>query len=91
MDGANRYGNSLLATAARPGGSLVEDVFDLGAVGYNAVLGLATGEESRFGSEFVGFMKRYTPGNTLWHSRLVFERALWDNREQLVDEDAQDN
>ena len=91
MDGANRYGNSLLATAAGPGGSLIEDVFDLGAEGYNAVIGLATGEESSFGSEFVGFMKRYTPGHTLWHSRLVFERALWDNLEEIVDEDVQDN
>lgn len=91
IDGANRYGNSFLATAAGPGGSLVEDVVDLGIEGFGSIQGLVTGEESNLGSELVGFMKRYAPGNTLWHSRLIFERAFWDNLEQLVDEDTQDN
>ena len=91
VSGSNRYGHGFLATAAGPAGSMVDDVAKLTASAVGAGVDAYTGEETNFGRESLNVLKQYIPGNSLWYTRLLTERLLWDNLQQMVDEDAQDN
>ena len=87
----SRFGNSALATAMGPGASLVEDVVGLGVSGFDFATDPFTGDETNLGREAARFMQRYTPGNNLWYARLIFERALFDNLQELTDPKADKN
>ena len=87
----SRFGNSALATAMGPGASLVEDVVGLGVSGFDFATDPFTGDETNLGREAARFMQRYTPGNNLWYARLVFERALFDNLQEMTDPKAKQN
>ena len=52
-----------------------------------AFMGALTDEdyESRFGTRLNQYVKRYTPGTSIWWSRLVMEREIWDRFEELSD------
>jgi len=87
----SRFGNSALATAMGPGASLVEDVVGLGVSGFDFATDPFTGDDTNFGREAARFMQRYTPGNNLWYARLIFERALFDNLQEMTDPKAERN
>ena len=85
----NRYGGSLAKTAAGPVVGFIDDAIQL-TVGN--VMQLATGEKTNAGKEFADFVQRYTPGSTLWYTRLAFERIIMDTMERLINPDfAADN
>jgi hypothetical protein len=44
-------------------------------------------KETHFGRELGRFVQRYTPGSTLWYSRLALDRLLWDRMHELLDPD----
>ncbi len=46
---------------------------------------LALGEDTNAGREFVGMLRRYTPGGSLWYMRLAYEREVLDQLQTLVD------
>ena len=50
-----------------------------------------TGGDTNFGREATRFAQRYTPGNNLWYARLVLERAIWDNLQEMTDPKAEKN
>jgi hypothetical protein len=77
----NRYGGSMAKTAAGPVINFLDDAIQL-TVGN--VMQLATGEKTNAGKEFAAFVQRYTPGSTLWYTRLVFERMIIDTLERLI-------
>lgn len=87
----NRYGNSFLATAMGPGGSLIEDAVGLGVSGFDFATDPFTGDETNLGREASRLMQRYTPGNNLWYGRLLFERYLFDNLQEMTDPKAKQN
>jgi hypothetical protein len=87
----NRYGNSFLATAMGPGGSLIEDAVGLGVSGFDFATDPFTGDETNLGREAARLMQRYTPGNNLWYGRLLFERYLFDNLQEMTDPKAKQN
>jgi hypothetical protein len=87
----SRFGNSVMATAMGPGASLVEDVVGLGVSGFDFATDPFTGEETNLGREAARFMQRYTPGNNLWYARLILERAIFDNLQEMTDPKAKQN
>ena len=87
----SRFGNSVMATAMGPGASLVEDVVGLGVSGFDFATDPFTGDETNLGREAARFLQRYTPGNNLWYGRLLFERYLFDNLQEMTDPKAKQN
>jgi hypothetical protein len=71
----SRFGHGLAETLAGPAVGLVSDVVRLG-IG-NAQKGLA-GEETTFLLDALKFGARYTPGSSLWYTRLALERTVLD-------------
>lgn len=51
----------------------------------------AQGDETHFGRELVRLMRRYTPGGTIWYTRLAYERLLMDQMQLWADPDAKKN
>jgi len=87
----SRFGNSVMATAMGPGASLVEDVVGLGVSGFDFATDPFTGDETNLGREAARLMQRYTPGNNLWYARLILERAIFDNLQEMTDPKAKQN
>ena len=44
-----------------------------------------TGEDTKAGREFANLLKRYTPGQSLWYSRLALERLVFDQIQEGLD------
>jgi hypothetical protein len=80
----NRYGGSLQKTASGPVVGFLHDAIQL-TIGN--VMQLASGEKTNAGKELAAFIQRYTPGSTLWYTRLVFERLIMDTLERLINPD----
>jgi hypothetical protein len=83
----NRYERGMAETLAGPVVSAANDVRKL-TVG-NAIE-LAQGEQTKAGKEAVQFARSYTPGGSLWYTRLAYERILLDQLQKEVDPDYQE-
>jgi polyhydroxyalkanoate synthesis regulator phasin len=83
----SRFGSGLGETVAGPVVGLASDVADA-TVG-NAIKGLgkALGYDMKpdFAHDSVRIIKRYTPGGSLWYSRLAFQRTMLDQMQEMVD------
>lgn len=81
----NRFGGGLAETVAGPSVGFASDLlkFSVGNV-QQAV----KGEETRVGREFVGLLRRYTPGGSLWYARLAYEREILDQLQMVLDPEA---
>jgi len=77
----NRYGGSLSKTLAGPVMSFLGDLVNLT---FGNVAQLASGEKTNAGKELAAFIQRYTPGNNVWYTRLIFERIIFDTLEKLL-------
>jgi hypothetical protein len=82
--GLTRSDQSLAGTLAGPVASLVDDTARLIAPNLRQV---SEGEETGFGSEASRFLRRYTPGTSIWYSRLATDRLLFDTLQSMVDPD----
>lgn len=91
VGGADRFGHPFSVSVSGPAVGLMDDAFGLAASAVGSGVDAFTGEETNFGREALRTLKQYIPGNSLWYTRLLTERYLWDNLQKLVDEDAQDN
>lgn len=83
----NRFGGSLGSTIAGPVVSFGGDVLNL-TIG-NA-LELARGDKTGAGAELTNFLRRYTPGGSIWYARLAWERLVLDEVQKAIDPDALD-
>jgi hypothetical protein len=81
----NRFGGGVAETLAGPGVGFADDMLRF-TVG-NA-RELAMGEDTRAGRELVGLLRSYTPGGSLWYSRLAYEREVLDQIQQVIDPEA---
>lgn len=81
----NRFGGGFAQTLAGPVAAAIADASRL-TVG-NAYQ-LAQGQDTAFGHEALKFVKRYTPGASLWYGRLAVERTLDATIAGLIDPDA---
>ncbi len=81
----NRFDRGLSETVAGPVVGFFNDVRRL-TLGNAAQL---PGEDrTNAGRELVGFLKRYTPGGSLWYARLGYERLILDELQRQVDPQA---
>ena len=78
----NRFGGGLAETLAGPVVSFANDVRRL-TIGNAMQLG--NDEDTRFGAELTHFLRRYTPGGSLWYARLGYERLLLDRLQLWTD------
>jgi hypothetical protein len=84
----NRFGGGLPHTLAGPVITFADDVRRL-TIG-NA-LQLAGEDDTNAGRELVNFLKRYTPGGSVWYARLGYERLMLDELQRWVDPHAESN
>lgn len=80
---ANRYGGGLLGTMAGPligaGIDFIED---------NAtknIVSSVAGKDTNISADMINFLRRNTPGGSLWYTRMIFERTLLDQIQKEVD------
>jgi hypothetical protein len=94
--GMGIFGDLLVAPFSRadttPAETFLGPVMGSLPVGISRILSetqaaLREGEESNIARELVRFGKNNVPGTTLWYSRLVTNRLLWDQLQMMVDKD----
>lgn len=78
----NRFGGGKAETIAGPIAQLLTDVTNLTAGNLVEVI---QGKDSKLAAEIVRMAKRNTPGSNIWWSRLLLERELWDQLQELAD------
>ena len=71
----NGYGDGYAKTVAGPVVGFGSDVANI-AIGN--ISALAKGEDTKVASDMIRFAGRYTPGSSLWYSRLAMERMVVD-------------
>jgi hypothetical protein len=80
----NRYDRGLAETFAGPVVGFANDVKNL-TIGN--LVEAVKGDDTNVASEFLTFAGRYTPGSSLWYSRLAMERMLLDQGKKWADPD----
>ena len=80
----NRFGGGLTETVAGPVTDVENDLINL-TIGN--LYEVAQGEDTKAAKEFIDFTLRYTPGSSLWYSRLALERIVVDQVRKWADPD----
>ncbi|MGI9491369.1 MAG: hypothetical protein ACR2QF_02980 [Geminicoccaceae bacterium] len=78
----NRIGRGPASTFFGPVPQLIDDI---ARVSVGNLQELAMGEDTNAGREFTNLLRRYTPGGTLWYSRLAYERLILDQLQTVMD------
>ena len=58
---------------------------DITALGFSNVGEVLREKDTNFGRELARFSQAYTPGSTLWYSRLAADRWLWNSLQEWAD------
>lgn len=82
MSDHNRFDGGLAQTIAGPVVGLGEDILKLSIGNVQQAI---EGEDTNFASDMVGFAGRYTPGSSLWYTRLALERNILQQLQQMAD------
>lgn len=80
----NRYGKTLAETLAGP---QMQFISDLIGIPKNALYKAIRGEDTNITGDTLKFIKRNTPGASLWYLRLIWERVIMDTVARMVDDD----
>ena len=86
--GVNQYGTGPEALVGGPMAGFVGDTTTLLLGDSVSWVQAMSGDEvfdAKFPERFVNYMKRYTPGSSIWWSRLALERQVWDRLEEVAD------
>jgi uncharacterized protein YoaH (UPF0181 family) len=75
-----------MAMVGGPIGGLVDDLAKIGGMNIQA-LGDDQKERS-FGADMARFVRRNTPGTSLWYTRAAMDRMVWDQLQEMLDPDA---
>ncbi len=78
----NRFGGGAASTISGPVSGVGQDIL---ALTFGNISELVQGEDPKLGRDVVNFAKRYTPGGSLWYSRLAYERMVLDQLQEKVD------
>lgn len=79
----NRFGGGFVQTAAGPMASFaLEDIPKL-VVGN--VQQFVAGKDTNISADMINFVRRNTPGGSLWYTRMIFERTLLDQIQKEAD------
>ena len=81
--GLNRADRSFYMTMiGGPTGGLMDDLARLTGTNISQAI---EGEDTHFGKEMARFVRNNTPGSSLWYTRLIVDRMLWDHLQTLTD------
>tara|TARA_R110002012_G_scaffold66232_1_gene173178 strand:- start:255 stop:1769 length:1515 start_codon:yes stop_codon:yes gene_type:complete len=78
----NRYGNTLTKTIMGPGFGLADDIAKLTIGNLQQFI---AGEDTNISADMIQFLRRYTPGSSVWFIRGVYERAILDQLMNMTD------
>ena len=78
----SRYGNSLTKTIMGPGFGLLDDT---GRLVGGTIRNLVSGKDTNISADMIQFLRRYTPGSSVWFIRGIYERAILDQLMQMAD------
>jgi hypothetical protein len=84
----NRFDRGLAETVAGPVVGFADDVRKL-TIGN--IVQASQGEDTNAAREMIRFAARYTPGSSLWYSRLALERLVIDQLQLMADPKARSN
>ena len=82
MSDHNRFGGGIAQTIAGPVVGLAEDVLKLSMGNVQQAI---EGEDTNVASDLVKFAGKYTPGSSLWYSRLALERNVLQQLQKFAD------
>lgn len=82
--GVNRADQGWLQTLMGPQWGLVNDIVKLTGGNFKA---LGDDKDTHAGREAANMLRRYTPGTSLWYTRLALDRMLWDSVQKELDPD----
>lgn len=80
----NRFGGGLSDTLTGPLAQTTRDVLE---VTFGNLDQAIKGEDTNFGGELARLVNDNLPGSSIWYLRLAYERALFDQIEEMVDPD----
>ena len=78
----NRFDRGLAETVAGPVVGFFNDVRRLSL---GNLVQLPGEDPTNFGRELTNFLRRYTPGGSVWYARLAYERLVLDELQRFVD------
>jgi hypothetical protein len=81
----NRGGQGLMSTLAGPILGEVGGTVDLARVGIHDLIFGEKRNGRAFGQALAEYVKRWTPGSTLWYSRLATDRLIFDQVQMMID------
>jgi uncharacterized protein YoaH (UPF0181 family) len=85
--GVSRADSSFyMATVGGPIGGLVDDLAKIAGLNVQALDDER--KERAFGADLARFVRRNTPGTSLWYTRLAVDRMIWDALQDQVDPQA---
>ena len=84
----NRFDRGLAETVAGP---VVGFADDLRKLTIGNIVQAAQGDDTNAAREMINFAARYTPGSSLWYSRLALERLVIDQLQLMADPKARSN
>ena len=82
---ANRFGNGLIDASLGP---VVGFGNDVAALTLGNAQEFFQGKDTNLGADLVRFARSYTPGGSLWYTRLAFEREVLDQLQLMADKKA---
>ncbi len=78
----SRFGKSPSLTFAGPVAGFFDDISELTISNIHEA---ARGDDTNFARESIKFTQRYIPGGSLWYTRLIFERLVFDQLQLKLD------
>jgi hypothetical protein len=88
FQGRNEYGRGVADILGGPIAGMATDMANL-TVGEGSAWLQAFDEtnnyHAKFGARLVEFLRRNTPGTSIWYARLALEREIWDNMQRWFD------
>ena len=88
------WGDLLNASYSRTGagdffsnvaGPVVGAINEVGKFGLPNLRQFVEDKPQKIGAQVASTLRRYTPGTTIWYTRLALDRLLWDNVQSLMD------
>lgn len=81
----SRFNNSLTKTIMGPGFGLLDDTARL-TIGN--LQKFVSGKDTNISADMIQFLRRYTPGSSVWFIRGIYERAILDQLLKMADPQA---
>jgi hypothetical protein len=78
----SRFGSSFTKTLVGPGFGLVDD---LAKLSIGNLQKFVSGKDTNISADMIQFLRRYTPGSSVWYIRGVYERAILDQLQKMMD------